>query len=127
MRSFTPGKAMPYALCSVSFQPAPIPITKRPPLSRSSWAAIRPTSTGERKVTGDTSGPKRMRCVSRAATAKERYASSESCCRPMKKWSERKTVGKPSRSASCRMWIQRSQVRPFCPSIIRPTFILAST
>jgi len=45
---------------------------------------MRPTSTGDRKVTGVTSGPNRMRLVSSAATAKDRKASMELCCVPMK-------------------------------------------
>ena len=65
-------------MCSPSFQPIPSPSTKRPPLSTSSCAASRPTFEGGRNITGVTSDPKRMRSVSRAASANSRYGSSES-------------------------------------------------
>ena len=80
---------------------------------------MRPTLTGGRKVTGVTSGPKRMRSVCSAAMVKERYGSSESCCVPMKKWSDRKTPDSPASSDLRRMLLHLSQVRPFCPSTIR--------
>ena len=126
MRSRRLGKGRPNASCSPTFQPAPTPRMKRPPLSSSSCAAIRASSEGWRNVIEATSGPKRMRSLSSAATTKEMNVSSASRSRgPVseKKWSERQSDSKPASSVARTMRRHSSQPSPSCPSIITPRSI----
>jgi len=54
MRPTVSGYGMPSSACSSSFQPAPRPISTRPPLISSTVATIFANTPGRRNVTGDT-------------------------------------------------------------------------
>ena len=66
---------MPYAVCSASNQPAPMPSSTRPPLIWSTWATEIASGPGSRNVAEVTSVPSRIRLVSRASPASVTQAS----------------------------------------------------
>ena len=66
---------MPNAVCSRSYQPAPMPSSIRPPLIRSTWATMTASGPGSRNVADVTSVPSRIREVSRASAASVSQAS----------------------------------------------------
>ncbi len=68
---------MPYCVCSSVHQPAPMPISTRPPEISSTVAADFASTDGRRNVTGDTSVPSRIRSVSAASAASSAQASVE--------------------------------------------------
>ena len=66
---------MPYAECSASYHPAPIPSSTRPPLIWSTPATVIASGPGSRKVALVISVPSRMVVVSRASPARVTQAS----------------------------------------------------
>ena len=66
---------IPNARYSCSFQPAPRPSTKRPPLTSSIVAAIFAIRPGGWKLAQATSGPSRTRSVAAASAASSVHAS----------------------------------------------------
>ena len=66
---------MPYAWCSASYQPEPMPSSTRPPLIASTVATEMASGPGRRNVAAVTSVPSRMRLVSRARPARVIHAS----------------------------------------------------
>ncbi len=60
---------MPYAVCSASNQPAPMPSSTRPPLIWSTFATLIASGPGCRKVALVIMVPSRMVLVSRARPA----------------------------------------------------------
>ena len=66
---------MPYAVCSASNQPAPMPSSTRPPVIWSTCATEIASGPGSRKVAALISVPSRMRSVSRARPASVSHAS----------------------------------------------------
>ena len=68
--------------CSSSHHPAPIPISTRPPLMRSTVTAAFASTAGSRNVTGDTSVPIRMVRVTAASPPRLVQASEE----PRSRW-----------------------------------------
>src|SRR5579884_2921600 len=89
---------------------------------------MRASRAGGRNVIGLTSGPRRTRVVSAAATVRATQHSSDS--RSLddsdRKWSDSQSDSKPSRSTAATMRRQRSQVRPSSVSTSTPSFIYAS-
>ena len=77
MRSPSGGKGKPYASCSGSLQPVPIPTSTRPPETWSTVATTLASSDGCRKVAGETSVPRRTVLVTAASAARVAQASSE--------------------------------------------------
>ena len=76
-RSDAGGNGNPWLRCSSSHQPAPIPISTRPPLIRSTVTAAFASTAGSRNVTGDTSVPRRMVDVTAASPARFVHASED--------------------------------------------------
>ena len=74
-RSPTGGNGSPYAECSASNHPAPIPSSTRPPLIWSTCATEMASGPGSRKVAAVMSVPSRIRLVSRARPARVSHAS----------------------------------------------------
>ena len=66
---------MPYASCSASNQPAPMPSSTRPPLIWSTCATEIASGPGSRKVAAVISVPSRIRLVSRASPPSVTHAS----------------------------------------------------
>lgn len=66
---------MPYALCSASYQPVPMPSSTRPPLIWSTCATVIASGPGNRKVAAVIRVPSRMDRVSRASPARVVQAS----------------------------------------------------
>ena len=74
-RSPVGGKGMPYAVCSASYQAAPMPSSTRPPLMASTWATVMASGPGHRNVAAVMRVPRRMVLVSRAIPARVTQAS----------------------------------------------------
>jgi hypothetical protein len=73
------GNPNPKTSCSSAFQPAPMPISARPPVMTSRVCRARASITGCRMVTGETMHPSRMRSVSGpSATASDSASSTPS-------------------------------------------------
>ena len=68
-RSFGERRSHPYALCSFTCHPAPMPSTTRPSLTLSMVAACLARSAGWCTVLGDTSDPRRRRGTAAAMDA----------------------------------------------------------
>ena len=66
-RSPTGGNGIPYAACSRSYQPAPIPSSTRPPLIASTCATEIASGPGSRNVADVTIVPSRIREVCTAS------------------------------------------------------------
>ena len=81
------------------------------------------STAGGRKVIGDTLGPKVIRFVHSAQSARETQVSMQSRWYSpitLKKWSLRQSDSKPRSSTTWQRLRQRSQVSPSWPSIITP-------
>ncbi len=74
-RSFVGGNGIPYAECSLSYQPAPMPSSTRPPLISSMPATAIASGPGARKVAEVTSVPSLILLVSTARPASVTQAS----------------------------------------------------
>ena len=74
-RSRVSGNGIPYAECSASYHPAPMPSSTRPPLIWSTPATAIASGPGCRNVALVISVPSRMVLVSRARPARVTHAS----------------------------------------------------
>ena len=77
MRSCIGGNGKPYARCSASFQPVPMPSSIRPPEMWSAVTAFLASTEGWRNVAGETSVPSRTVDVIAASPHSVAHASSE--------------------------------------------------
>ena len=112
----------PYASCSASYQPAPIPSSTRPPETWSTVTTFFASTAAGRNVTGETIVPRRSRSVrrrarrgspTRRANRPARRARSSGSGRSGRAPRARRASAARASASHC------SQVTPSCPSIIR--------
>ena len=104
-RSFAVGNGSPYAACSRSHQPAPMPTNARPPVRADSVAAALAVTPAGRKVTGVHSVPSSRPVPSPASAPRVTHGSGiGSHARPTWgiwiRWSIRASPAKPASSAA---------------------------
>ena len=110
-RSPARGIAMPSAAYSGSYQPAPSPTSRRPPLTQSSVASALASTAAGRSASSSTSVPSRTRGTARASAASVTIGSKHPSlpadppyfARSRKRWSESQTESAPPRSAETRV------------------------
>ena len=125
IRSPSGGKGKPYGACSASYQPAPIPSSTRPPEMWSTVTTLFASTGAGRKVTGETSVPRRSPLGARRERG-ERRPGVERACAPATHdpevvvGAEEPLEARAPRHASASA-SQCSQDTPSWPSIIRQT------